>query len=95
MKNIIARLKREPIISRVGLAAVLNVLVIAGVIDTGASEELEGVVLGIANLVAIFASRAKVTPVEALVSVPVVLDGQKIADAVSAPAITGQRFAAK
>jgi hypothetical protein len=63
MQKIIDRLKREPIVSRVGLAAILNVLVIAGVIDTGSSEELEGVALGVANLVAIFSARGLTVPV--------------------------------
>lgn len=63
MQKIIDRLKREPIVSRVGLAAILNVLVIAGVIDTGASDEVEGVVLGVATLLSMFAARGRTLPV--------------------------------
>lgn len=63
MKNVIDRLKREPIVTRVGLAAILNVLVIAGVIDTGASEEVEGAVLGVATLLSMFAARGRARPV--------------------------------
>lgn len=63
MQAIINRLRREPIISRAGLAAVLNVLVVAGIIDTGASEAIESAALALVNAVLIFSARGKVTPV--------------------------------
>lgn len=62
MQKLIKRLKREPIVSRAGLAAILNVLVIAGVIDTGASEAVEAAVLAAIDAVALIAARAKVRP---------------------------------
>lgn len=62
MNKIVKRLSREPIISRVGLAAVLNVLVISGVIDTGAAEGVEAAVLALVNAVTLVSARQSVTP---------------------------------
>jgi hypothetical protein len=64
MKKIVTRLKREPIISRIGLAAVLNVLVVAGVIDTGAAESVEGAVLAVISAATILSARSRVTPLQ-------------------------------
>jgi hypothetical protein len=63
MQKIIDKIRNEPIVSRVGLAAVLNVLVVAGVIDPDVSTEIEVAVLSAVNVILILAGRAKVTPV--------------------------------
>ena len=61
MKSLIDRLKREPILSRAGLAAILNVLVLAGVIDTGVAEGIETAVLAVVNAILLASARGKVT----------------------------------
>lgn len=61
MRKVIKRLRREPIVSRVGLAAILNVLVVAGVIDTGAAESIETAALAVINAVAIVSARRRTT----------------------------------
>jgi hypothetical protein len=62
MKNVIERLRREPILSRVGLAAILNVLIVGGVIDPSESAAVETALLAVVNAVALFAGRKAVTP---------------------------------
>lgn len=63
MQAIIDRLRREPLVSRVGLAAILNVLVVAQVIDPDVSSEIEATVLGAVNVLLMLSARGKVTPV--------------------------------
>lgn len=64
MESIIARLKREPVVLRVALVAILDVLVVAGVIDPPASEAVVAAVVAAANLLAALSARGKVRPVE-------------------------------
>lgn len=64
MSKLIARLRREPVVSRAGLAAVLNLLVVSGVIDTGAAEAVETAVLAVVNAALIISARKRVSPVE-------------------------------
>ena len=64
MKKIIARLKREPVLTRAGLAAVLNVLVVSGLIDTGMSDAIQVAVVDVVGVGLALAARQKVTPVE-------------------------------
>lgn len=59
--EVIEKIKREPIVSRVGLSAILSVLVAAGVIDTGASEAVEAAVIAVVNAVTILTARKRVT----------------------------------
>ena len=63
MQAIIDRLRREPLVSRVGLAAILNVLVVAQVIDPDVSSEIEAAALGVVNVLLMLSARGKVTPV--------------------------------
>jgi hypothetical protein len=61
MSKVLERLRREPIVSRVGLAAVLNVLVVSGVLDTQAAGAVEAAVLATANALLILGARKRVT----------------------------------
>jgi hypothetical protein len=63
MSKIIERLAGEPVAVRGAIAAVLNLLVVSGVIDTGASEAVEAAVLGVVSLFLIVSARQRVTPV--------------------------------
>jgi hypothetical protein len=63
MNAIIARIRREPVVSRAGLAAVLNVLVVSGLIDTGGSDAITTAVLAVVNVAAVIGARGRVTPV--------------------------------
>jgi hypothetical protein len=65
MNAILHRIRREPVVSRAGLAAVLNVLVVSGLIDAGGSDAVSAVVLALVNVVAVVGARARVTPVGA------------------------------
>lgn len=64
MQAIIDRLRREPIFTRLGLAAVLNLLVVAGVISPDVSTELEVAVLAAVNALLLLSGRQAVTPVD-------------------------------
>lgn len=59
----LARLRNEPAVVRALVVAVVDVLVVAGVVDTGLAKEIEGTLLGLLSLVAGFQVRARVTPV--------------------------------
>lgn len=63
MTAILRRIRREPVISRAGLAAVLNLLVVSGVLDADGSTALEAAVLGVVNAAALLSARAHVTPI--------------------------------
>jgi hypothetical protein len=63
MDKIIETIRNEPIVSRLGLAAILNVLVVAQVIDVDVSKEIEATALAVVNLLLLLSGRSKVTPV--------------------------------
>ncbi len=63
MKNLIVRLRREPVAVRGFVAATLSLLVAGGVVDTGASTEYELVALGLINAFLFKGARDKVEPV--------------------------------
>jgi hypothetical protein len=63
MNAVLRRLRHEPVLSRAGLAAVLNVLVVSGLIDTGGSDAISAAILAVVNVVAVVGARARVTPV--------------------------------
>lgn len=62
MDNIIHRLRSEPVVLRVALAAVLDVLVVGGIIDVSDSEALEAAIVAAVNLTAAFSARRAVRP---------------------------------
>lgn len=64
MQTIMDRLAQEPVVLRTGIAAVLNLLVVAGLIDVGLSDGVLAAILGIINIVLIVSARQKVTPVD-------------------------------
>lgn len=66
MRKILERLYAEPVAVRGAIAAVLNVLVVSGVLDVAASSKVDEVVqalgLVVANLALILGARRRVTP---------------------------------
>lgn len=63
IQAIIARLKREPVAVRAFVGATLTLLVALGVIDSGASAEVEAGALALFNLLLLKGARDRVTPV--------------------------------
>jgi hypothetical protein len=70
LRKLIDRIRREPVVARGLLAAVLNVLVVSGVLDasqaTVVSETVEAivatVVLVVGNVTLLLGARKRVTP---------------------------------
>jgi hypothetical protein len=60
---VLARLRKEPAIVRALVVAVIDVLVVGGIVETGIAQEIEGIVLGLLNIAVGFQVRNRVTPV--------------------------------
>jgi hypothetical protein len=59
----LARLRKEPAVVRALVVAVIDVLVVGGIVETGIAQEIEGIVLGLLNIAVGFQVRNRVTPV--------------------------------
>lgn len=60
----IENLRREPVVLRAFVAALVSYLVLADVLDTGAGEALEAVVVALVDLVLLVSARQAVAPVK-------------------------------